>query len=167
MAGDGALAEEKRGGDFTVCATVGNERCNATFRGCQGCLARTSTDAAELGTGLLNPGDRPKLLEAGERLADRSAGRKLLAFAPANDAQREQRTSTAEVVSNLLMLCDGLFQKRQRFRDGAVRGGHETATPRHLRQHAVAGQPSCIGLPQVDDSDRLVDLPELEQRLDV
>src|SRR5882724_6935561 len=57
---------------------VARHAIDATVRGCQGCLARTSTDAAELGTGLLNPGDRPKLLEAGERLADRSAGRKLL-----------------------------------------------------------------------------------------
>ena len=45
--------------------------------------------------------------------------------------------------------------------------GDETAAPRHVREHPLAADPDRVGLPDVEDSHRVVDAAELEEQLDV
>jgi len=47
------------------------------------------------------------------------------------------------------------------------RGRHQTAAARHVREHPVAFEPSCIGLPRVEETLGVVRPIEREQRLDV
>src|SRR6266508_132417 len=102
-----------------------------------------------------------------ERRLDFLAGRTLLATATPDDAERQQRPSTAERIADRLMFGDRLSEQRQGRLDVAAGGGDEAPAASRLGHYPVAAEPRRIGLPDLEDSCRVVDSPKLEQRLDV
>ena len=106
------LAQEQRRRNLPVRSSLAHERSDANLGGCQPFLSRAPTDATKLAARPLDPGGRAKLLEAAERSADRVAGRALLPRPPADDPEREQRARPAEEIADLLVLLNGLLQKR-------------------------------------------------------
>ena len=88
----------ERGGNLAVRATLGDERGDASLGRRQTLDPGAAADPAELGACLLDPGRRAEPLELAERRADRVAGGALLTLAPADDAEREQRTGPPEGV---------------------------------------------------------------------
>ena len=60
---------------------------------------------------------------------------------------------------------DRLLAAARRPRRPRLRRSDETAAARHVREHPLAAEPRRIRLPAVEDSHRVVDPAELEQRL--
>ena len=122
----------------------------------------------ELGARPLDPAGRPELLEAGERRARSPRGparfcraRRRTMPSASSARARPKESPTASCCATACSRSDsGPI-------DVALGGGHETAAPRHVREHPVAAEPRRIRLPGVEDAHRLVDPAELEQRLDV
>ncbi len=105
---------------------------------------------SELAARLLDPGGRAELLEAVERRLDRLAGGALLPCAPADDAERKQRTGPAEGIPDALVLRDRLLQERRglgrrprgRRRRGRGTASRARAPTRGRRRAASASQTS-------------------------
>jgi hypothetical protein len=161
MAGDSALAEKEFAGDLTVRTPLDNQGGDAALGRRQARLPRAAADPAELAARLLDPGGRPELLEALEGGTDRVASRPLLPKAPAGDAQRKLRASPAEGISDRLVLGDRMLEERSGPTDVPAGGGHETAAPRHVREHPLVAEPYSAFFPEVDNSYRVVEPVEL------
>ena len=159
--------EEERGGNLAVRATLGDERGDTSLRGCQTLDPSPPADPAELGACRLDPGRRAEPLELAERRGDRVAGGALLPLAPADHAEREQRTGPPEGVADRLVLRDCVLEERRGLGHVSAGGCHEPAAARDVGEHPGAFESSRIRLPRVDDPLGVVRPIEREQRLDV
>ena len=149
VAGDSPLAEEECGGDFPVRLAL-SDQCGDTPLGRgQPFFSLTPADASELGTSPFDPRGRTELLKAAERRADRLAGGALVSCAPADDAEGKQRAGPPERIPDFTMLRHRLLQERTGATDIALRGSHETAASRHVREHPRTAEPRCVPLPDV------------------
>jgi hypothetical protein len=63
--------------------------------------------------------------------------------------------------------CNCILQQGRSVVDRAPRGGDETAAAHHVGEHPLAPEPCRVRLPLGNDADRVVEPPELEQRLGV
>src|SRR6478735_5705529 len=70
VTGNGAFAEEQRGGDLSVRSSLGDESRDALLGRGQAFLAPSAADRPELRLGSFDPGRRAELLEPGDRLGD-------------------------------------------------------------------------------------------------
>jgi hypothetical protein len=73
---------------------------------------------------------------------------------------------SAERVADRFVLDDRLSKQIERRLDLSLRGGDETPAARDVGEHPFALDPYRVRLPRVEDLDRVVDSPELEQKLD-
>ena len=124
-------------------------------------------EPSELGACLLDPGRRAEPLELAERRTDRVVGGALLTLAPADHAEREQRTGSPEGVVDRLVLCDRVLEKRGGLGHVSAGGCQEPPTARDVREHPHAFESSRIRLPRVDHPLGVVRPVEREQGLDV
>jgi len=143
------LAEEERRGDFTIRAPFRNEGRDAALGRRQALAACAPADPAELGTRLRGPASSAERLERFERRLDCLAGRTLLATATPDDAERQQRPSTAERIADRLVFGDRLSEQRQGRLDVAAGGGDEPPAASRLGHYPVAAEPRRIGLPDL------------------
>src|SRR6476469_7860494 len=144
MAGDRSLREEQRSGDFPVRPALGNQACNATFGGRQPLLPPAATDAPELAPSLRDPGRGLEPLETLERELNRVIGASLLPFASPDDAEPEQRPSTAERVTDLLVLRHRTIEEGLCANDISPGGRDEAAASGGLGEHPLAGHPRGV-----------------------
>src|SRR5262249_22459622 len=104
MTRDRPFGDKQGGGDLPVRATFCNEGSDAVLGRRQALLAPAPADAPQLVAGLLDPGRGPELFETVERSLARLARAALLPSPHPDDAESEQCPSSAERVSDLLVL---------------------------------------------------------------
>ena len=138
MAGHGPLAEEQRGRDLPVrpafhdeSATRRSAAVSPSSRG--GRRSVPSSRACPV-----RPAGGSDLLEPRDRRLDRHAGGALLAVAPPDDAEREQRSRPPERVSDAPRAGQPPARAGRRPIDVAARGGDEPSAARHVREDPFA-----------------------------
>src|SRR5262249_37923412 len=164
---DRSLSDKERGGHLPVRAAFRDEIGDAALGGRQPFLSPAPADASELASCLLDPDRGSKLFEVVERSLDRLAGMPFLPTPPPDDAERQQCPSLPEGVSHLLALCNGSVEQNAGAVDLPPSGGDQTTTSGRVRQNPLAGDPSGVVFPCIENSDRVLYPPELEQKLDL
>jgi len=110
----------------------------------------------------LRPAIRPSSPRAFATQLDGVARRALLAAATPDDAERQECPRAAKRVGDCFMLGDRLLEQGQRLLDVAASCGHETAASQHMREHPLTPEPGRVRLPDVEDSNGIVDPAELK-----
>jgi hypothetical protein len=167
VAGDGPLTEEELRGNLPIRPAGGDQDGDAPLGRRQSFFAHAPADPSQLGTRLLDPRGCSELLEAAERGVDRLSGRALPPCAPEDYSEREQGATASERIADFVVLRRCLLERRDCLIDSTPRRSDEPAAARHVGEHPLPGEPRRIRFPEVDDSHRIIDPAELEQRLRV
>ena len=167
MARDRSLTEEQGGGYLPISLALGDQRGNAALGCSQPGLALAAADPPELGARFGGPTGRAERLEALESSLEGDAGRELLSFPTPDDAQREQGPGATERIIHDPVLGDRLLEQLERRVDLALRGSHQAAAARRVREYPLASHANRVSLPNVEYRERVVVPAEGEQQLDV
>src|SRR5262249_4568275 len=170
---DRSLSDKERGGHLPVRAAFRDEIGDAALGGRPPFLSPAPPDASRLpltyasgpASSLLAPDGGSKLSEFVERSWDRLAGMPFLPTPPPDDAERQQCPSLPEGVSHLLALCNGPVEQNAGAVDLPPSGGDQTTTSGRVRQNPLAGDPSGVLFPCIENPDPVLYPPELEQKL--
>ena len=157
MTGNGALAEEERGGNLPVRPPLGDEYGDALLRRRQPFPACATADPPKLTARLLGPGGSTKVLEPAQRLADCLARGSLLPRSPAEDAERKKGTGPPVGISNVVALPDGLFDEGVGATRITLSGGDESTRSGYVAKHPLSPDAASICLPDVEHFHGLVD----------
>src|SRR5207247_10257771 len=145
----------------------GGEAGGAALGRGQALRSRAAADSAELGACCVRPAGSSELIERFDSRFDRLASCTLKSRPPTNDSEREERPCPAERVANALMTGDCFRQQGLSGPELPARGGDESAAAGRLGEHPFAAQPARVRLPAAENTNGILDQPQLKQRLDV
>ena len=164
---DRPFAQDERGRDLAVRSSFRDEDGHAALCRSETFFPGAAADPSELGARLHRKARGAALLEDGERLLDRLPGRALLTGAPGDDAEREERTSMTETVSERVVGSDGFGQELEGLVDVAFGRCDEPAAAFGLREHPRPVEARRRLFPRVEEQPGVVEPAELDEPLHV